>query len=178
MSRLAEYCTADDKIAASYGNRLHLIVKTAELFEVTLNQAIGARRSYLWKEFDYYMNTDCNAVAWDIIYKPALIKILEELHQLKMDLYYRSKPRSSDTEITDDMISRAKMVPVTDLIDFANGRSTAWCHDDSRPSLYVVNKINKVVCPSCGNKKFDSIDILVQRDGLTFREAVLKLCQR
>ena len=177
MLFLSESFTPNDKIAASYGNRVHHIAKTAELFEVTLNQAIGARRSYLWKKLDYYLTTDCNAVAWDVIRVPAMIHILEELHKIKIDMYYRNKPRDNNTDITDDMKARAKEVSVAGLLDLANGRTRAFCHEDTRPSLYVLKRINKAHCPVC-DKKFDSIDILMQRDGLNYREAVILLCQR
>jgi hypothetical protein len=173
---LAESFTADDKIAILPGKRVHEMLKTAELFGVTLNQAIGARRSFLWKEYEYYLNLDCNPSTWDVLCIPTMMNILKELYQLKKDLYYRSKPRNKDDEITDDMKRRAKEVSVAGLLDLMNGKTSAWCHEDARPSLYVLSRINKAHCPVC-DKKFDSIDILMQRDGLNYRDAVLKLYQ-
>jgi hypothetical protein len=157
--------------------RLREIMKHAELFGVSQNQAIGARRSYLWKEWDYYLNVDCGVMTWDVICKPTMMQIIKELFQLSKDLYFRNR-KTDDNEINENMVSRAKMVPVTDLVEFANGRATAWCHDDSRPSLYVATRINKIVCPACGDKRFDSIDILMTRDGLSFPEAVKRLCNQ
>jgi hypothetical protein len=177
MLFLSESYNPDDKIAILPATRLRNIIKTAELFEVTLNQAIGARRSYLWKEFDYYMNTDCNAVAWDIIYKPALIKILEDLHQLKKDLYYRSKPKGNDTEITDDMISRAKEYPLTDLYEFVRGKACCPVHKEKTASLNYNSQRNKAHCFGCG-KNMDSIDMYMLLNEVTFREAVIFLCQK
>jgi hypothetical protein len=157
------------------GLRLRDIEKKAALFGVTLNQAIGARRSFLNKEFDYYMTCECDYLTWRVICLPSITDILKELSQLRKDLFYRSMPKSQD-EITPEMIQDAKSSPVTAILDLANGKTRAFCHDDARPSLYVLKRINKAHCPVC-DKKFDAIDILMQRDGLSFPDAVRKLCQ-
>ena len=140
-----------------------------------MNQAIGARRSYLWKEFDYYLKVDCGPATWDLICKPMIQKIIESLYQLKKDLYFSTRS-TTDDDITQEMIQKARDLPVAGLLEWANGRSRAWCHEDLRPSLYVAPRINKVICPVC-NKKFDTIDVIMNRDGINFRQAVLKLCQ-
>jgi hypothetical protein len=157
------------------GLRLRDIEKKAALFDLSLNQAIGARRSFLSKEFDYYLDCETDYLTWRVICVPSIMEILKELLQLHKDLYYRSKPKSQD-EITPEMIQDAKSSPVTAILDLANGKTRAWCHEDARPSLYVLKRINKAHCPVC-DKKFDAIDILMQRDGLSFPDAVRKLCQ-
>ena len=174
------YQTFTDALTRKLGyqpTRLRDILKKAELFGVSQNQAVGARRAYLWKEWDYYLESDVSADSWEVICKPTLVQIIKELFQLSKDLYYRNR-KTDDNEINENMVSRAKMTPVTDLVEFVNGRATAWCHNDSRPSLYVATRINKIVCPACGDKRFDSIDILMTRDGLSFPEAVKRLCNQ
>lgn len=78
--------------------------------------------------------------------------------------------------ITDEMIAQAKEYPVDQLIDFNNGKAMAWCHDDSNPSLTLWKKGNKAVCWPC-DKKFNAIDICMERDGMTFIDAVKYLCR-
>lgn len=73
--------------------------------------------------------------------------------------------------ITDEMIARAREYPVDRLVEFHRGRALAWCHNDRTPSLYHGTRKNVAVCPVC-NRTFNPIDILVERDGLAFIEAV------
>lgn len=74
-------------------------------------------------------------------------------------------------DITDDMIGRAKQYPIDQLIKFERGKATAWCHDDKHPSLSHDRKRNRARCFPC-DKSFDSIAVLVDRDGMGFKEAV------
>jgi hypothetical protein len=76
--------------------------------------------------------------------------------------------------ITDEMIERAREYPVENLVEFVRGKAKAWCHDDRNPSMFHGTRNNIVVCPVC-DKKFGPIDVLVTRDGMTFRDAVLTL---
>jgi hypothetical protein len=154
--------------------RLREIMKSAELFEVSQNQAIGARRSYLWGEWDYFLNADVGIMTWQIVCRPTLIRIIKEIVQLSKDLCFRNRKTNKD-DISPDMIQNARECPVEGLLDWTNGRSLAWCHPDRRPSLYVSKRINKVTCPVC-DKRFDAIDIVMNRDGLSFPEAVKRLC--
>jgi hypothetical protein len=177
MLFLSESYTPNDKIAILPATRLRNIIKTAELFEVTLIHAIGARRSYLFKEFDYYLTTDCNAVAWDVIFKPNMINILKELHQLKKDLYFSSKPRNDNTEVTEDMISRAKEYPLTDLYEFVRGKAPCPIHNEKTASFHYNPQRNKAHCFGCG-KNMDSIEMFMLLNKVNFREAVISLCRR
>jgi hypothetical protein len=77
--------------------------------------------------------------------------------------------------ITDDMVARAKEYPIAELIDFdRTGASIAFCHPDQRPSLRMMKGKNAAYCFPCA-KKFDPIDILRERDGLSFHDAVRRL---
>jgi len=162
--------------------RIYELEKKATEFGIPLSRAVGARRAYLWKEWDFYLNAEVDSATWDVICKPALEAILKELYQLKRDMHFRSRPLPKGTEITPEMKSRARAVPVTSIVEFTNGRAKCWMpgHEDKRPSLYLAPKINKVVCPSCSDKKgnqlmMDPIDILCSRDGLSFFDAIKKL---
>lgn len=153
--------------------RLFEIIRNAEEFGVTLNQAIGARRAYLWREWEYYLNADVDPVTWDVICLPTMEGIIKELYQLKQDMVWHNRPKK-EGEVTEEMKDRAKAYPVTRLVEFTKGRALAWCHADKRPSLYVASRINKVVCPVC-DLKLDPIDILRTRDGMNYYDAIRSL---
>ena len=159
--------------------RLYELERKAKEFDLPLSRAVGARRAYLWKEFDFYLTTPVDLVTWDVICLPAMESILKELYQLKMDMFYRSRPQKGQL-ITDEMKARAKQFPVTTLVEFKHNRASCWVHQDKSPSLYLAPRINKVVCPVCSDKRgkplmMDPIDILMLRDNYTYFDAVLAL---
>jgi len=84
--------------------------------------------------------------------------------------------------ITPEMIAQAKAVPMTQLLEQENKGGLVHCpfHEDKDPSASVKN--NFLICfggckPKDGRKGWDTISLLMERDGLTFREAVLTLLQ-
>ena len=91
-----------------------------------------------------------------------------ELERIKKDVQLNS--------ITDEMIERARDVPIESLIEFVKGKALAWCHDDHSPSLSHHRKANRATCFPCG-KSFNPIDVLIERDKMTFIEAVKYLCK-
>lgn len=104
-------------------------------------------------------------------------KIKDEMADIEKRAVMK-KPRElveNPNKITDEMVYQAKKVPVTSLVDFKHGKALAWCHEDKRPSLYYGSRLNLAVCPVC-DKKFDSIGVLMHRDGYSFKEAVRHLC--
>lgn len=77
--------------------------------------------------------------------------------------------------ITPEMIERARQFPIENLIEFdRSGKALAFCHADNHPSLSWYRAGNRATCFPC-NKSFNSIDVLTQRDGLSFRDAVRQL---
>jgi len=84
--------------------------------------------------------------------------------------------------ITPEMIVQAKAVPITQLLGQQSKGSVVHCpfHKDKDPSASVKN--NFLICfggcaPKDGRKGWDTISLLMERDGLSFREAVLALLQ-
>ena len=75
--------------------------------------------------------------------------------------------------ITEGMIEKARSYPLEQLIEF-NRAGFAKCikHNEKTPSMY--GKKNFLHCFSC-NYNADTIQFLIDRDGLTFRQAVLQL---
>ena len=93
---------------------------------------------------------------------------MKELARVKNIL----KPERSD--ITDDMIERAKLYPVDKLIDFTRGKAICFNHDDRAPSMYHATRAQRANCPVC-DRSFNAIDILMERDGMNFKAAVKQL---
>jgi hypothetical protein len=81
-----------------------------------------------------------------------------------------TQPRKTDS-ITDDDIDRARHHPITNLIEFKRGKATAFCHEDNNPSMFHATRLNLAICPVY-DKRFNSIDVLMDRDAMTFKNAV------
>lgn len=82
--------------------------------------------------------------------------------------------------ITPEMIAKAKAVPITQLLGQPSKGGVVHCpfHEDKDPSASVRN--NFLICfggckPKDGRKGWDTISLLMERDGLSFRDAVLAL---
>jgi DNA primase len=85
------------------------------------------------------------------------------------------KPAAHDSGVNyagDDEVLKAKAVPCTQLHTFNRMRKGVclW-HSDSDPSLHYYAKHNNCYCHSCG-KYADSIDIVMAKHHMTFKEAV------
>lgn len=107
----------------------------------------------------------------DIIEK----KYLDEIFYLFNHLEKQAeKIYEGNNKITDYDIEQAKNFPIDHVILFVNNKAYAWCHDDRTPSLMHWKKENLARCFVC-NKTFNPIDVLVQRDGLSFVQAVKRL---
>jgi hypothetical protein len=85
--------------------------------------------------------------------------------------YFRRQNMGSD--ITNEMIRRAKDFPFESLMEFKNKMAFCPFHEDKKhPSMSL--RANKVHCFSC-NQTWDTIDFLIKKEGLTFPEAVKRL---
>lgn len=94
-------------------------------------------------------------------------KLLSEIGNIK------KKEREARVVITEEMIERARQYPLEKLIEINRQKFTkCFKHDDKTPSAYCKN--NFIHCFVC-QKTWDTIAVLVERDGIGFREAVLKL---
>ena len=83
----------------------------------------------------------------------------------------RKTLRNIAGDITDDMIEAAIQYPIEKLLEFNHGKAFAFCHDDSNPSLLLYSLKNKCRCHVCG-KSFDPINVLVEKEGFSFKDAV------
>jgi len=72
---------------------------------------------------------------------------------------------------------QARQYPIEQLIEFdRQHKAVAFCHADdaAHPDLSWWRQKNLAHCFCCGTT-FNPIDVLTQRDGLSFRDAVLQL---
>lgn len=72
--------------------------------------------------------------------------------------------------ITDDMIERAKEHPFSELIELKGNRAKCPFHDGKSSTSFSV-KDNRGYCFGC-SWKGDTIEFVMQKDGMTFPEAV------
>jgi hypothetical protein len=98
----------------------------------------------------------------------ARAKILLELCRIKKAM------TTKQDEITEDIIAAAKSHPMTSIIEFTRGKAKAFCHEDNNPSMYHATRLNLAICPVC-DKRFDTIAVLMERDGMSFQDAVRAL---
>lgn len=144
---------------------LEQIKKACNLFSITLETGINLRIRYLKLKAEIVR--DKLKLAED---DRDIIELAGKLIDLKRKIRWLNTPTSKDT-ITDEMISIARSHPIELLVEFNKGKALAWCHDDKYPSMSLDLKRNKCRCFVC-DKSFDSISILMERDGMTFIEAV------
>jgi len=84
-----------------------------------------------------------------------------------------NKPKDGD--VTESMIASAREYPIEDLFDnIQRGRVIPFCHDSDSFTGQVGGRNNIMYCHKC-HKAFNPIDVLVERDGLTFIEAAKRL---
>lgn len=157
------------------------ILKAAEEMEVDPKWALTCRKRYLTGQiFVREMNIQAFEVETgnsDLDYFRELMAIedVKAIAEMKREIKKLDRALMKfEGGITDEMIERARAYPIDKLIHFTKGAALAWCHDDKRPSLTWDRKRNKAKCWPC-DKSFDSIAVLMERDNLTFRDAVRRL---
>jgi hypothetical protein len=108
---------------------------------------------------------------------PAALTVSETLVELELFVgalkSLHEKPNKN--EVTPDMLARAKAFPMEELMKFKHGKCHCFAHDDKSPSMFFAFRSNKINCPVC-DRSWDTVDLLTDRDGLTFTRAVKKLC--
>ncbi|MFZ4859227.1 MAG: CHC2 zinc finger domain-containing protein [Desulfuromonadaceae bacterium] len=106
-------------------------------------------------------------------------QVLDEVLQMARELRHLTRLAKGSTShvgsITPELIEQSRLIPIEQLIEFdRQGKAVAWCHDDKVPSLTWHRSKNRATCFPCG-KSFNSIDVLIQRDGMAFVDAVKTL---
>lgn len=144
----------------------HHIRKAAKDMGIAYSEAVNARCRFLADriaDFLDYGDPVSVALAW---------KDIDEVVALKKTLARKIIPIND--RITDEMIEAARQVPVDSLVEFSHGKARCFNHEDNNPSAFHATRTNTVGCPVCC-KHWDSIGVLMTRDGYTFQDAVRRL---
>lgn len=161
------------------------IIKAADEMGVNRTTAINSRLSYLRSELGSKVDVYVDMVVSVLdepeqdfaLYDRKLTAMFADIDKAKREmnnLKRRTRNKPAANEITDDMIERARLYPVELLVEFKRGKARAWCHDDRNPSAFHGTRTNTVQCPVCA-RGFGPIDVLMDRDGCSFAEAVRQL---
>lgn len=102
-----------------------------------------------------------------------LVDLAEEQRTLAGIIRQLIKPQTSG--VTQEQIDQARAYPIDRLVEFQKGKAVSWCHDDRNPSLSWDRQHNRAHCFPC-DKSFNPVDVLIERDGMTFPNAVKTLC--
>lgn len=152
------------------------MIKTAAgNFNISVESAIKVRIRYLLNLIDRWI--DYIDEKNNVIPESDTMTALDEIIRLRAYEVRLKKGVNFKDEITNDQIQSARDYPIEQLIEFdRTGKSLAWCHTDKRPSLTWFKKGNRARCFPC-DKTFSPIDVCMERDGLTFVEAVKYLAR-
>jgi len=170
------------QLACSPAKRLRVkqVLDQAELLGVDRSTAVSMRLSYLFAEkmeideaIDWLVEHESGDDEVEWMLADVTIRLIERRNRLMREeraMRGYNKPQPAN-QITDEMIAQARAYPVEQLVDFTKGKAMAWCHEDKRPSLSWWKKGNSCTCFVCG-KRFNPIDIMVERDNMSFVNAV------
>jgi hypothetical protein len=144
-------------------------LRTADIFGISRFAAFRMRKRYLEDQInDYLDHPHPISNLW-------AAEANEELIELTQKVYWSPVRTNGKDTVDDARIHEAKQYPVDQLVVFnSHGKTMAWCHDDHRPSMTFWKKGNIAKCWVC-DKSFNPIDILMDRDGMAFIEAVKTL---
>ena len=130
--------------------------------------AVRMRVRYLLREIDICEQANYDEDIMNMVIQDDFDEIYYLFGKIKRTEVYTES-------ITDEDIERAKEHPIENLIELdSRGKAIAWCHEDKNASMTLWKGKNRVRCWAC-SKTYNPIDILVERDGLTFIEAVKRL---
>lgn len=154
----------------------------AEEISVNPQHAVWCRLRYLRQriqqeveELDFWAESECpTAPAFFNRHMDTITKLAREARALSLAAKEPPKERKDD-HISDEQIEAARNADIRPLIGFdRQGKATAPCHEDKRPSLVFLSRTGKAWCPVC-DKKFNAVDWLMMTEGLSFPEAVKRL---
>lgn len=103
----------------------------------------------------------------------AIEKEKTKLNREKMRL---DPPPIKEGYIGAEEVTRAKMVPISEYLEFRHKKTTCLWHDDKHPSMYYYERDNAVKCFACGFRG-DVVDVVMKLYDLTFIDAVKRLIQ-
>lgn len=159
--------------------RYNDIIKAAELMSIPVKQAFAMRHNFIdetIKALKAEIALDGAVLRYcddELEFRFFLEGMVFKMKQIKkLEASRPTKPTVG--EITDADIEQARAYPVDQLIKFTRGKATAFCHADKNPSMFHGSRLNVACCPVC-DKTFNPVDVLMQRDGFSFIDAVKHL---
>jgi hypothetical protein len=164
-----------DEYSIPNGNGFYKTIRQANELGVDIAKACSMRMIYLYQQINAFrgrIRKRQSAV------DRAYIKLSIDQWQEEIDWLAKYRKRTFLPEIPgriiDSDVEAAKEYPLTELIDFSHGRAIAFCHDSDSYSMSYHKKSNRARCFVC-NKSFGPIDVMMERDGMTFIQAVKSL---
>lgn len=137
---------------------------------MTVMRPIVERCLFLYARYELYVEQ--NAVVAMTIVRERLTEEVRKVVKMQNELYFtRPERKKAAAGVTPEMIQRAKEYPYTDLIALRHGRARCPFHDDKNPSFYVKNNYGRCFSGACGWHG-DAIAFVMERDGISFQEAV------
>jgi hypothetical protein len=141
----------------------YAITRAAKEFDIAPVEALRMRYRYLLDLL----------VAELAVSSPFWPDYLCELRQLvAFGKRYAKRTPDRAGDITDDMIEQARAYPMTQLIEFKRGWTKCFVHGSKGLDMGYHAKSNTVRCFGQCCKSFDTIGVLMIRDGLSFPDAV------
>jgi hypothetical protein len=147
------------------------IKENAENFDVPFADALKMRVRYLQgllSQWCSYIDEQINEIP-----ESDVMKIIGELVAIKN---YQDRLKSGTpitNKITDEMIQAAKSYPIDQMFDFSRSqRIPCPFHNSKANDLSHHTKSNTVHCFGACSKTWNPIGVAMERDGLTFIEAV------
>lgn len=160
------------------------ITRKAEAMDLPETSALLARGRFLKKETirlagivdDYanYTGTPENeAVARELAWLASddFMKVARE----RVAISRKINGVVNESRLTDSMIEVARSYPIERVVSFHRGLAPCFAHEDKKPSMSHWKGGNKASCFVC-NKRWSAIDVVMQRDGRSFPDAVRFLC--
>jgi len=127
---------------------------------------------YLMADYERLAKTD--DVDTRLFVGKQLLGAVKTISKLQTEIYFRRHPANKQKqEITDDDIRRAREYPFEELYEFKRGMALCPFHDDRQPSFSLHN--NRATCFGACGKSWDTIAFVMEREGLSFIDAVKRL---
>lgn len=120
-------------------------------------------------KYEYFKDNGVTALF--ILYGEKVQKNIKELMKIKGE--FVSMNTNTQSDITPDMIARAKDYPFEELYPFKRTMALCPFHADKGASMKLYPD-NHVHCFSC-HKSWDTIDFIKEMEGITFPEAIRRL---
>jgi hypothetical protein len=101
-------------------------------------------------------------------------ELLEKLRYLEKYAQLCKEKPDEEQENWAKKLEQAKAVPIDTILEFRGNKRLCIWHNEQTPSMIYNKHTNKVHCFGC-NKGGDSVDVVMNQSGCTFREAVKQL---